>query len=103
VGCDKKAQYEPGPVMDIAHQREGKNKIRQPQHPHDESKLEESGDKTDKKKNAHSEIQTPSDNLHVHDLHTLFCYISGYVVKGDGSCGIRPDARAVLRRFLYEV
>jgi hypothetical protein len=57
--------------MDITHQREGKYKIRQPECPHEEGKLEEPGDETDQEHHAHSEIQTPSENLHIHELsHT---------------------------------
>ena len=49
----------------------GSTQIRKPECPHEEGKLEEPGDKTDQEKNAHTEIQKPSDNLHVHDRHTL--------------------------------
>lgn len=74
--------------MDIAHQGKGKHNVCKPEYPHEESKLEEPGDKTDKEKNAHTEIQKPSDNLHIHDRHTLLIY-SGFAVKGDGTCGSR--------------
>jgi hypothetical protein len=90
--CDKKTQQKTGPVMDIAHQREGKYKIHKPQCPHEESKLEESGDKTDQERHAHSEIQTPSYNLHIHEnRHTPLNYTSGYVEKGDGTSGFGSD------------
>jgi hypothetical protein len=79
VGCDKKAQRKTGPVMDIAHQSKGEHKIRKPECPHKKGKFEQPGDETDQEHYAHTKIQTPSDNLHVHARHTLFM-LSGYVV-----------------------
>jgi hypothetical protein len=87
---NKKAQHKTGPVMDIAHQREGKHKIHKSECPHEKSKLEDPGDKTDQEPCAHSEIQPPSYNLHIHEnRHTLSCYSFGFVEKGDGTLLVR--------------
>jgi hypothetical protein len=69
VGSNKKTQRETGPVMDITHQGERKDKIHKTGHPHEERELEKPGDKTNQKRYSHPEIQAPFDNLPVHDNH----------------------------------
>jgi hypothetical protein len=49
VGSDKKGQGKTGPVMDIAHKGEGKHQFCKPECPHEEGKLEETGNNTDEK------------------------------------------------------
>jgi hypothetical protein len=73
--------------MDIAYQYEGKYDVCKPEYPHEEGKLEEPGDKTDHEKYTHSEIKAPSDNLHIHDYHTLSDIYRFFAVIGDGTCG----------------
>jgi hypothetical protein len=69
MGGDKDTQCQAGPVMDITHPGEGEHQLVKPDCSKEESKFEEPGDKTDQEKNPHTEIQKPSDNLHIQDLH----------------------------------
>ena len=54
--------------MDSAHPCEGEDNIRQPEAAHEESKLEDPGDKHDEEKDSHAKIKAPSDNLLVHKI-----------------------------------
>lgn len=61
--------------MDIAHQREGKDKIHKSECPYKEGKFEEPGNETDQEHRAHPQIQTPFYNLHIHENRQLFSAI----------------------------
>jgi hypothetical protein len=99
MGCDAQTQGKTGPVMDSTHQCEGEYDLRQPEGAHEKSKLEEPGDKADQEKDPHTEIQAPSDNLHVHII-TLLLEYSVYAGIGDGTCGSGSPFLELPKKYL---
>ena len=55
--------------MDITHQREGEDEVRQSKHTHKHGEFENSGNHTDKKCNQEADVCQPFGNVRIHSYH----------------------------------
>jgi hypothetical protein len=86
--------------VDITHQCEGKYQIHKTGNPHEERELEEPGYKANQKRSTHRKIQTPSDNLHIHDYHIRFVIFRQWDKK---VMGRKSRLTRILKRILSRV